>query len=86
MLYRLYKGTVAGYNGGQDPIIYLVTTAQFIHQSNTPFVFSDGHGIAAFTEWYANLSELKNVDWEAVCAHFWFDTQEDPDRQRRKTS
>jgi hypothetical protein len=86
MLYRLCKGTVAGYDGGQDPIIYLVSTAQNIQRSNIPFVFSDGHGIAAFTEWYASLAELKNVDWEAVYAHFWFDTQEDPDRQRRKQS
>jgi hypothetical protein len=84
MLYQLCTGQVAGYAEKQDPLIYLISTAQLVSQSNIPFVFSDGHGIAAFTEWYDNLVELKNVDWEAVFAHYWFDTTEDPDRQRRK--
>jgi hypothetical protein len=86
MLYRLCKGTVAGYDGGQDPIIYLVSTAQIISQAKIPFVFSDGHGIAAFTQWYSDLADLANVDWEAAYAHIWKDTIDDPDRQRRKQS
>lgn len=30
-------------------------------ESGCQFVFSDGHGLAAFTDWYDDLEEL--VDW-----------------------
>lgn len=84
MLYQLYTGRVAGYNEGQEPLIYLVSTAQRVQQQNIPFVFSDGHGIAVFTRWFATLAELDQVDWKAVKATYWNDTVENMDRQRRK--
>jgi hypothetical protein len=84
MLYQLHTGRVAGYNEGQEALIYLVSTAQRVQQQNLPFVFSDGHGIAAFTRWFATLAELDQVDWKAVKATYWQDTVEDMDRQRRK--
>jgi hypothetical protein len=48
------------------------------------FVFSDGHGIAAFTNWYDDLADLARVDWSMVYERYWADTVDDPDRQRRK--
>jgi hypothetical protein len=47
MLYQLCKGQVENYDEGQDPLIYAVSSAQTVVQANMPFVFSDGHGIAA---------------------------------------
>lgn len=84
MLYQLHTGKVTGYNEGQEPLIYLVSTAQRVQQQNVPFVFSDGHGIAAFTSWFATLADLEKVDWGTVNATYWRDTAEDMDRQRRK--
>ncbi|MDO8806695.1 MAG: DUF4433 domain-containing protein [Elusimicrobiota bacterium] len=84
MLYQLHTGYVSGYTEGQEPLIYLVSTAQAIKKSGTDFVFSDGHGIAAFTEWFDNLTDLGKIDWADVYASTWKDTLEDPDRQRRK--
>lgn len=84
MLYQLHTGYVSGYTEGQEPLIYLVSTAQAIKKSGTAFVFSDGHGIAAFTEWFDNLTDLGKIDWDDVYAPTWKDTLEDPDRQRRK--
>ena len=55
MLYQLHTGRVAGYNEGQSPLIYLVSSAQKVQASGVPFVFSDGHGIAAFTSWFDTL-------------------------------
>lgn len=49
-----------------------------------PFVFSDGHGIKAFTRWFSSLDDLAEVDWDATYATMWKDTIEDMDRQRRK--
>jgi hypothetical protein len=84
MLFQLKTGWVAGYNGGQEPIIYLVSTAQAVHRAGTGFVFSDGHGIARFTDWYNDLANLSQVDWDMVYQRYWRDTVDDMDRQRRK--
>jgi hypothetical protein len=84
MLYQLHTGWVDGYTGGQEPLIYVVSTAQRVRGSSARFVFSDGHGIATFTQWYDDLADLEKVDWEAVHARIWKDTVDDMDRQRRK--
>jgi len=84
MLLQLHTGRVEGYTEGQVPIIYVESTAQRLVASRIPFVFSDGHGIAAYTSWYDDLSKLDNVDWDMVYQRFWKDTVDDMDRQRRK--
>lgn len=84
MLLNLKTGRVAGYNEGQEPLIYLLTIAQMIQQAGVRFVFSDGHGLATFTDWYDDLARLDQVDWGIVNAKYWSDTPEDNDRQRRK--
>jgi hypothetical protein len=84
MMLQLKTGRVAGYSGGQEPLIYLVTSAQTIEGAGIPFVFSDGHGIAAYTHWYDDLNQLGQVDWGMVNQRYWKDTDDDMDRQRRK--
>jgi len=84
MLLQLNTGRVEGYTEGQEPLIYLVSTAQEVEQSGAGFVFSDGHGIAAFTDWYDDLDQLDQVDWNMVYQQYWADNTEDMDRQRRK--
>jgi hypothetical protein len=84
MLLQLHTNRVAGYKGGQGPIIYLESTAQTVEESTAGFVFSDGHGIARYTEWFDNLAHLDKVDWDMVYERYWKDTMEDMDRQRRK--
>lgn len=84
MLFQLHTGMVSGYNAGQEPLIYVVSTVQIIQQSGLGFVFSDGHGIAAFTNWFDDLNDLSKVDWKAVYLDYWADDINDMDRQRRK--
>ena len=84
MLYQLHTGFVNGYREGQEPIIYLVSTAQAVNEAGVPYVFSDGHGIANFTAWYEDLEHLSQIDWHTVYAKIWKDTVQDMDRQRRK--
>ena len=47
-------------------------------------MFSDGHGIAAVTDWYDDLDRLDQVDWGMVYQRYWRDEIGDMDRQRRK--
>jgi hypothetical protein len=84
MMFQLHTGRVAGYDEGQEPLIYLVSTAQAIRDNGARFVFSDGHGIAAYSTWFDDLAQLGNVDWNMVYQRYWADNINDMDRQRRK--
>ncbi len=84
MLLQLHTGRVVGYSEGQRPLIYLTSTAQAIAAAGVRFVFSDGHGIALYSQWYDDLAQLDQVDWSTVYANYWADSPEDLDRQRRK--
>ena len=84
MMFKLKTGQVMGYNEGQDPLIYLVSTAQAVEAAGLEFVFSDGHGLARFTDWFDDLIHLDAVDWTMVNQRYWADKLEDMDRQRRK--
>jgi hypothetical protein len=84
MMLKLKTGKVAGYTEGQLPLIYLVTTAQAIAEAAIPFAFSNGHGLAAFTDWFDNLDRLDEVDWQMVNQRYWTDNVNDMDRQRKK--
>ena len=84
MMLQLKTGQVPGYNEGQEALVYLVSTAQAVKAGEAGFVFSDGHGIAAFTKWFDDLADLDKVDWDMVYQRYWADTVDDMDRQRRK--
>ena len=84
MMLQLRTGQVEGYSEGQEPLVYLVSTAQEVRDSGTGFAFSDGHGIAAFTSWFDDLVDLDKIDWDMVNERYWADNVNDMDRQRRK--
>jgi hypothetical protein len=84
MLLQLKTGRVADYNEGQEPLIYLKSTVEAVADAGLKFVFSDGHGIAAFTKWFDDAARLNAVDWDMVYERYWSDNVNDMDRQRRK--
>jgi hypothetical protein len=85
MLYKLAKGGVANYTDGQDPLVYLVSSAETVASSGASFRFSDGNCASAVTT-YANDHTLLEsaVDWEVMKAYMWANTADDPDRMRRR--
>jgi hypothetical protein len=83
MLYTVNRGNVA-CNGGQDSLVHIVSTAQKTKAAGLGFVFSDGHGIMSYTEFYDDLGQLDTVDWNVIAARYWHDTQDDGDRKRRR--
>jgi len=38
----------------------------------------------AYTEFYDDLQDLNEIDWDVIRGHYWSDTQEDGDRKRRR--
>lgn len=86
MLYRISKNEVPGHEGGQNEVIYLVTSIERLRELGLRFVFTDGHSLATITRWFEDPAELTapDWDWDSIRARFWFDRDDDPDRQRRK--
>lgn len=85
MLLQLTTGQVEGYTEGQEPLIYLVSTAQAVQASGAGFVFTNGHGLPRWTKYCDDLADLDKVDWDMVYQKYWADDPlGDNDRKRRK--
>ncbi|WMJ16560.1 DUF4433 domain-containing protein [Geobacillus proteiniphilus] len=84
MLYAINKGHVEGYTGGQDEVVYLLSRTDIIHSSGLKYVFTNGHAIMAMTDFYNDLKDLNQIDWHIMRSIYWRDTEDDPDRKRRR--
>lgn len=83
MLFTINKGNVP-CDGGQDALVHLVSTAQAVEDEGLGFAFADGHGIMNFSNFYDDLNDLDEVDWDVMAATYWHDTADHPDRKRRR--
>jgi hypothetical protein len=69
----------------QDPLIYLVASAEGVAEAGPRCLFSDGNCAAAVTRLFDDLSHLDaEVDWPLMQARMWNNTADDPDRMRRR--
>lgn len=84
MLYAIHRGQVAGYAGGQRPIVHLVSSVQIMQETDHRFVFTDGHATMALSRFFTNVVDLAQIDWPLMKETYWHDTPEDPDRKRRR--
>ena len=85
MLYAIHHGFVEGYEGGQMGVIHLVASVEAVAQCRLRWVFTDGHAdMVPLTSFYNDLADLNNIDWSVMNSRYWFDTNEDPDRKRRR--
>jgi hypothetical protein len=85
MVYAIHQGNVSTYFEGQENVIYLVSMVEAVQQTNLSFVFIDGHGIMAFTQFFDDPADLNQVDWQVMTLKYWFDTLEDNDFLRNAT-
>lgn len=70
----------------QEDIIFIVCDAEQIMQSSLEWCFTDGHAMKMITKYYNKAENLGKLDWKAISATIWKDSEEDPDRQRKKMS
>ena len=84
MLYAISRGAVQGYVEGQSPIIYICSTAEAVKGSGLRWVFTEGHADMEFTDFFDDLKDLNKIDWNLMTARYWYDTDDDPDRKRRR--
>ncbi|MDP3154127.1 MAG: DUF4433 domain-containing protein [Archangium sp.] len=84
LLFQLKTGRVAGYAAGQRPLIHLLVHAQDVVARGLGFVFTNGHALANYTDFFDSLDHLNEIDWAVVNLQFWKATVDDPDRQTKK--
>lgn len=84
MLYNIQKGYNNVTQRKPEEIVYLVTTFNRIKENDSSFVFTDGHGYHLMSQFFNKEEDLSEVDWDAVQLKIWNDTEDDPDRKRRK--
>lgn len=84
MLYTIQNGFNNVKIRQPQEIIYLVTTFTNVIQNESQYVFTDGHGYHKMSQFFDNEKGLEEVDWNIVAARQWTETEDDPDRKRRK--
>lgn len=84
MLYNIKHGYLGVPKRSQEEIIYIVSSIDKIIELGLDFVFFDGHGYHNFSQAFNDIEFLNRVDWKIINASRWYDTEEDPDRKRRK--
>lgn len=84
MLYCIKNGYSGAIKRPMKEIIYLVTSIETLQDYKCDFVFTDGHAYTELSAFYNNLTDLENIDWKTVQSTSWSDTQNDPDKKRRK--
>lgn len=84
MLYTISRGNVENYTQGQAALIHLVSDVEDIDARGLEFVFTDGHAVMTFTDFFDDLNYLGTIDWDVMESRYWNDTNEDNDRKRRR--
>lgn len=84
MLYQISKGGEGVEQIPQQDIAYLAVPLSCIKASQLPYVFTDGHARTKVTRFFNADEDFVKLDWEVIRARQWNNTEEDPDRKRRK--
>lgn len=86
MLYAIHQGQVAAYQGGQQNVIYLVSSAETFAGTGASWCYTDGHAVERMSEFFHSLEDLNKLDWTVVNSWRWGGKwlRNDPDIKRRK--
>lgn len=77
MLYMFHRDNheEIDYHGGQEPIVHLVSdlhqTVQWANTNNKRWAFTLSNAGAYYFEDRADLSQLKEINWDAIQATYW---------------
>ncbi|MFI7606706.1 DUF4433 domain-containing protein [Micromonospora sp. NPDC049366] len=91
MMYRIAcdhrDGKPGCYPGGDDPLVYLVSSVERVDAAGLDWVASDGNCSVGLTSFSARLDDLAAlIDWPLLRARVWKDIPEDMDRMRRRAA
>ena len=85
MLYAIHMGNVATYEGGQDEVVYLVTSIEAVVQHRLAAVFTDRNATLEVARYGTDPATIDSyVDWDLMEAQVWRNTPQEPDRTERR--
>ena len=84
MLFTIHGGNVDGYTRGQEPVIHLVSSTEAVAAGGLAWVFTEGHAVMDYTDFFDDFADLDKIDWPLMRSKYWFDSDEYPDRCRRR--
>ena len=83
MLYNIHTGRVEGVSVRQEEIVFIVSSIEKLGELKLPFVYSDGHALAANTVFFTNIADLEKLDWATIQSQDFKRRMNDLDRTRR---
>ena len=85
MLYAVHMGNVAEYKGGQDEVVYLVSSIAAVAEHCLAAVFCDRNATLEVARYGTDPAVIgRYVDWELMEAQWWHNTPQEPDRMERR--
>jgi len=81
MLYIIKNGNIDGVE--MQDLVFFKSTAQAVEAAGCEFVFTDGHGIMALSDYYNDLENLDKIPWNVINTKYWNDF---PDGKRLRQS
>jgi hypothetical protein len=85
MLLTIKCGNVAGVSSNQRRLVYLVSSTEAAYAARLNCVITDGNAAVHITNFSDDAADLATmVDWPLMRKTMWNNTDEDPDRQRRR--
>ena len=84
MLLNIKTGERGIQKRDQKDLIYIVCKVHGIVEHCPEWCFTDGHAKNHLTKFFNNLDQLDNLDWQTIRSQYWYNTEEDYDRKRRK--
>lgn len=84
MLGAIHKSQVPSYTGGQKEVLHLVSSVEKVMGEECRWCFTDGHAVEATTQFFDNIRNITQIDWDMIASWEWGKNLDDPDRMRRK--
>lgn len=85
MLFSISCGNVTGVSAEQRRLAYVIADTEAAYEAELDCVFTDGNAAAAISDFEDDPDRLgEHVDWPLMKQRYWANTDEDPDRRRRR--
>lgn len=85
MLFSIDKGNVSTYQGGCEPLVYLVTSLERLTGAGLTWLVTDRNARLDYATFRGQDEDLDDhVDWDLMRETMWNNTPDFPDRKERR--
>lgn len=82
MLYVIHRGSVEGYNEGQEPVVHLVSSVGRAIGSGRPWAFTDRHADLGYARYFESVDNEGEVDWGVMPLQYWANDEETKEKRQ----